>query len=94
MPVLDILALSKKDLACLDETYAQVGSTELKPFANIASDDTRAMIDSAFAQILGVPSLRPFAEALSREPIITNSPIVPETEAAAGFAVQERLSLL
>jgi hypothetical protein len=52
------------------------------------------MIDSAFAQILGVPSLRPFAEALSREPIITNSPIVPETEAAAGFAVQERLSLL
>jgi len=94
MPVLDILALSEKDLARLDETYAQVGSTELKPFANIASDDTRAMIDSAFAQVLGVPSLRPFAETLSREPIITNSPIVPETEVAAGLAVQEQFSLL
>lgn len=94
MPILNILALSKKDLARLDEVYNEVGGTELKPFAYIASDDTRAMIDSAFAQLLVVPSLRPFAQALSREPIITNSPVAPETEEAAGIAIDERLSLL
>jgi hypothetical protein len=64
IPVLDVLALSEQELDHLDKTYDQVGRTELLPFAQIVDDNTRAMIDAAFAQILGAPSLRPFAEML------------------------------
>ena len=55
---------------------------------------TRALVDAAFARVLALPDLYNLRETLGREPVITNSPIVPETMPPAGFAVQERLSLL
>jgi hypothetical protein len=94
VPVFDVLALSEPQLLDLETTFDDVADRELEPFAHIASDETRARVDAAFARVLALPDLHPLAEMLGREPIITNSPIVPETEAAAGFASQERLSLL
>jgi len=94
MPVLDVRALSERQLSRLEATFEKVAHKELRPLAHIRSDDTRALIDAAFAQALSLPDLHPLAEMLGGEPIISNAPIVPKTETAAQFAIEEPLSLL
>jgi hypothetical protein len=94
VPVLNVLALPEQQLLDLEPEFDEAADRELKPFAHIASDETRAIIDAAFVRALALPDLHPVAEVLGREPIITNSPIVPETEAAAGPPTEERLSIL
>ena len=47
-----------------------------------------------FAKVLGVDSLRPFAEMLGREPIITNSSIGSENEPTSELPQREQLRLL
>jgi hypothetical protein len=92
VPVLDISGLSESDLITLGTTFDQIAELKLQPLAAISRDDGRAIIDAAFARVLGVPSLRTIAEMLGREPVITNSSIIAEVELGAE-AGQEQLSL-
>jgi len=55
------------------ETYlletALVGH-DVKPFSEIGTDQTRAIIDKAVAQALGLPDISILRTLLSREPIL------------------------
>jgi hypothetical protein len=50
---------------------------------NMGTDWVRAGIDAAIARVLSLPNIASIREMLSREPIITNVPLVPDRSVEA-----------
>ncbi|MCY4524994.1 MAG: N-6 DNA methylase [Anaerolineaceae bacterium] len=70
MSVLDIRKLSDTQLAQLAAAYDELCERELQPLPRMAEDETRAAIDSALSEVLGLPDLAPLREMLAREPVV------------------------
>jgi hypothetical protein len=68
MPVLDVTALNKRQLAELESTYENVCSQRLRPLAELNIDPVRAAIDNAICRVLDLPDLSQLRELLAREP--------------------------
>ncbi len=77
MPVLDIRKLSDAQLAQLAAAYDELCERELQPLPRMAEDETRAAIDRALADTLGLPDLAPLREMLAREPVVCMQRINP-----------------
>jgi hypothetical protein len=87
LPILDVTALSSKQLRQLAGAYDVVARKEIGPFVHMAEDSVRQDIDDAFATILGLPSLDELRAELAAEPIISlqnidveEKEVPPETE--------------
>jgi hypothetical protein len=70
MPVLDVRKLGEKALARLAVVFDDLACLDLLPFPLLDHDPTRAAIDAAVAEVLGLPDLGPLREMLAREPIL------------------------
>jgi len=70
MPVLDVRDISKRALKKLTRAFDQLADKNLLPFPKMDQDDTRAAIDEAVADALGLPDFGILRELLVREPII------------------------
>ncbi len=68
MPVLDVRALSAKQLRALSKAYDELSAKELNALIQLQSDANRKRIDDALSDTLGLPSLAPIRELLAREP--------------------------
>jgi hypothetical protein len=73
MPVLEVCKLGDRVRGNLADAFIQLSRRELLPFPRIARDPTRAAIDGALAEALGLPDLGPLREMLAREPILSLS---------------------
>jgi len=71
MPVLDIRKLDDAQLAQLAAAYDDLCEQELQPLPRMAEDETRAAIDNAFSEALGLPDLALLREMLAREPVVS-----------------------
>ncbi|MCY4023115.1 MAG: hypothetical protein OXF32_06680 [Anaerolineaceae bacterium] len=71
MPVLDIRKLDDAQLAQLAAAYDDLCEQELQPLPRMAEDETRAAIDNALSEVLGLPDLAPLREMLAREPVVS-----------------------
>lgn len=92
--VLDVRALSDDQLNEFDLAFEGLSAGTLKPISEIATDETRGRIDAAIARILGLPDLRPLAEMLGREPVITNVSLAAPTEESRPIQMPEHMDLL
>jgi hypothetical protein len=70
MPVLDVRKLGEKALHRLAAAFDRLSRKPLLPFPDMACDPTRAGIDEAIAEALGLPDLGPLRALLAREPIL------------------------
>ena len=70
MPVIDLKALSKKQLELMSTTYDRFRIETLKPFPEMADDEVRAEIDKAVSAAFNLPDLSPIRNLLAREPIV------------------------
>lgn len=70
--ILDVRKLADAQIAKLVASFDAISGLTLKPLSEIATDDVRAMIDSAFADVLKLPVGGGLRELLAREPILTN----------------------
>ena len=77
MPVLDVRALSTKQLATLSAHYRALSGEELQPLAQLKTDPVRCKIDAAIGQTLGIPDLVFIRELLEREPGLSATDITP-----------------
>jgi hypothetical protein len=77
MPVLDVRALKAEHVKMLESTYDAVANLELAPLAQLDKDPVRERIDDSLAKVLGLPSLAPIRELLTREPGLTALEINP-----------------
>ncbi len=77
MPVLDVRALSTRQLAALTMYYDALSEKELAPLAQLKLDPSRCEIDHAITQTLGIPELRFIRELLDREPGMNARDIAP-----------------
>lgn len=68
MPVLDVRALTAKQLADLAKAYDELAKQELAPIAQLDADKIRQKIDSALGKALKLPKLDAIRELLAREP--------------------------
>lgn len=68
MPVLDVQTLTAEQLQTLGKAYDSIVKEELKPLAQLASDDTRKKIDESLARALGFPDFGQVRELFAREP--------------------------
>lgn len=80
MPVLDVRALTKKQLSLLSKAYESVADKELLPLAQLDKDETRHQIDDSLTKVLGLPSLGPIQDLLAREPGLSALDISPRDE--------------
>ena len=80
MPVLDVRALTAKQLKAFAAAYDRIAHEELLPLAQLDKDPTRCKIDEKLAKELGMPSLKPIRELLAREPGLTAEEINPQFE--------------
>ncbi len=71
MPVLDVRALSARQVTALAKTYDSLSELELAPISQLDIDATRHSIDAAIAKALGLPDVQPLRKLLSREPGLT-----------------------
>jgi hypothetical protein len=77
MPVLDVEALDTETLTTLGAKYDEVSTKGLDPIPNLNHDATRREIDEAFMSALAIPDVRPVADLLAREPVVSNRRIQP-----------------
>lgn len=70
MPVLDIRQLSEEQLCKLAAAYDEVCHETLRPLPQMAEDETRAKIDAAIADALGLPDFSILRKMLAREPVV------------------------
>ena len=78
MPVLDVRALSSKQLTTLSTHYHALSREGLEPLARLKTDPTRCQIDVAISSVLGIPDVAFIRELLDREPGLTALDIVPQ----------------
>jgi hypothetical protein len=71
MPVLDVRALSRHQLAALAAAYDRICEQPLQPFPRMADDDMRAEIDAAIAKALNLPDYAVLRTMLGREPVVS-----------------------
>jgi len=57
MPVLDVRALSPRQLGAFVKCYDSLAAQDLKPLAQLKTDPVRAQIDRAISTILKLPDL-------------------------------------
>lgn len=74
--VLDLDSLDDDELGQLDDLWDEISDEEFEPFPEIADDQTRERIDSTFEDILDVDDISTIREFLSREPVVTDEPIL------------------
>ena len=77
MPVLDVRALSAKQLATLARRYDSLAEQNLAPLAQPDSDPVRGQFDRAITDALGIPELVFIRELLEREPGLNAKDITP-----------------
>ncbi|RMF53954.1 MAG: hypothetical protein D6749_00785 [Chloroflexota bacterium] len=70
LPVLDMSLLTKRQLSKLAEAYDRLSHEMLLPFPEMENDPTRAAIDAALSEALGLPDLRGLRILLGQEPVI------------------------
>ncbi|MHB8627097.1 MAG: DNA methyltransferase family protein [Aggregatilineales bacterium] len=70
MPVLDVRALTEKQIKTLAAAYDRLSNKTLKPLPDMAKDKVRAAIDSALADALGLPDFSVLRTLLAREPVV------------------------
>ena len=70
MPVLDVQNIHKQALQKLAGAFDQLADESLLPFPEMDHDATRAAIDKAVADALGLPDFGILRELLAREPIV------------------------
>jgi len=80
MPVLNVQALSSKQLAKLSDTYDVLSAQRLDPVSHLKSDATRRQIDQAISSALEIPDLMFIRELLGREPGLSANDIAPRAE--------------
>lgn len=81
MPVLDAAALDPAARSILVDAFDALCRSDLKPFARLGADATRAAIDAAFERALDLPTLRPVREMVGREPVVCLRPLGRRQEA-------------
>lgn len=74
--VLDLDSLDDDQLAALDELWDEIQNEELQPFPEMSDDDIREKIDDTFEDVLHIDGLDTLRDFLSREPVVTNEPII------------------
>lgn len=77
MPVLDVRALSSKQLATLARHYDSFADQTLQPLAQLRLDPVRFQIDAAIADALNLPDFAFVRELLEREPGLNARDIAP-----------------
>jgi hypothetical protein len=71
MPVLNVTALTNKQISDLAASYDALAKEELCTFPYLADDPVRAQIDDAVAKTLSLPHLGVLRNELAFEPVIT-----------------------
>lgn len=79
MPVLNVRALSSKQLMALAHRYDSLAKENLEPRAQLRSDPGRCQIDAALATALNLPDPAFIRELLEREPGLNAKDIAPRT---------------
>lgn len=74
--VLDLDSLDDNQLQRLDELWEEVSEDEVQSLPEMSGDDVREKIDDTFEDILGIEDLSVLRDFLSREPVITDEPII------------------
>ena len=73
LPVLNVNALSKKQLKSLAKVFDEiVAGKGFLPIPQMCFDETRMKVDAAICEVCGVGDLKHLRAALAAEPIITN----------------------
>lgn len=85
LPTLDVRALSESQLRVLVRVFDEIATDTLRPLCEMDEDPRRQVIDRSIEIALGLPSLAPLRELLSREPVICNYSI-PNADAAGSIA--------
>lgn len=70
MSVLNVPKLSERAKEKLADAFDNLKAKQLLPFPHMANDPTRAAIDKAVANALGLPDFSLLRELLAREPIV------------------------
>ena len=84
LPVLDPLKLTTPAAVKLAQAYDRLSKEQLKPLPDVESDATRAAIDEAIADALGIRDLAPLRHLLAHEPLLRPAPageVVEEPDA-------------
>jgi len=85
MPVLDVRALSEKQLKNLADAFDTVSTRNLDALADLDKDPARQTIDEALCDSLGLPDLNHVRELLAREPGLNAKDINPRLKQAELF---------
>jgi hypothetical protein len=72
MPVLNVDALSTRQLDDLAAKFDYLAKWEVQAFSKMADDDVRAAIDLAVTSALELPDITALREMLGREPVVTD----------------------
>ncbi len=75
MPVLDVRALSRRQVNALARAFDALSEQPLLPLSQMDADPVRAQIDAAVARALGLGDLSGLRAALAREPVISLTPL-------------------
>lgn len=70
LPVLDVLSLEPTKAKSLASAFDRICDEPLQPFPDMASDATRARIDRAITESLGLPGLGVLRKLLAQEPVV------------------------
>jgi hypothetical protein len=76
MPVLNVRALSSKQLTTLETHYDSLSREELQPLAQLKTDPIRCKVDAALSRALNIPDPVFIRELLEREPGLNAKDIV------------------
>ncbi len=80
MPVLDVRALSAKQITALATAYDALAEKKLAPLAQLKSDPVRCKIDQAICKCLQIPDVSFIRELLDREPGLNAIDISPRAK--------------
>lgn len=84
MAALDVRSLSSRQLKVLSDTYRGLSDHDLKPLAQLKTDDTRCEIDSAISKALDIPEFSFVRDLLHREPGMTAKGLPPRNPVENG----------
>jgi len=71
MPVLDVRALSRRQVNALARAFDALAQQPLQPLSQMGSDPVRAQLDAAVAGALGLGDVSALRVALAREPVVS-----------------------
>lgn len=75
LPVLNLSMLPPEKIRALTEAHDLLALETILPFPDLIRDGTRQRIDDAIAEVLDLPDISVLRELLSREPIVSSSPL-------------------